>query len=288
MQGAADRTNRVAYGAIKHATYGAACRADNAAHQAIDAQRAVLRRHGRLAGQLQIAVGHDFVATRRLHAHFAGNTGIEGRGDRTIMSLARQLLLGRQRDRRRRLDLPLVVDLVARQLQLRIHLAVNGRLEAGQRASRCASNSGGRLGTGIDRGHLGTGDANAGLRLGIRSHTERRMRGRRNVGRQRCINLRHTGRCMTQPDIGADIGSQRRNRDLLRRSARRQLHLHGGRQHVAFDRQRVRTQLQADTRVSADRRTALRLARCGSQRHFRVDLDRHRLRVLRGQCLQVT
>ncbi len=63
MQGAADRTNRVAYGAIKHATYGAACRADNAAHQAIDAQRAVLRRHGRLAGQLQIAVGHDFVAT---------------------------------------------------------------------------------------------------------------------------------------------------------------------------------------------------------------------------------
>ena len=180
----AHRTNRVAYGAIKHATHGATCRADNAAHQATHAQCAVLRCHSRLAGQLQIAVGHDFLAIGRLHAHFAGNTGIESCGDRTIMGLARQLLLCRQRDRRRRLDLPLTIDLVARQLQLRIHLAVNGRLEAGQRASGCASNSYGRLGTGIDRGRLGTGDANPGLRLRIRSHTERRMRGRRNVGRQ--------------------------------------------------------------------------------------------------------
>ncbi len=204
------------------------------------------------------------------------------------MGLARQLLLCRQRDRRRRLDLPLTIDLVARQLQLRIHLAVNGRLEAGQRASGCASNSGGRLGTGIDRGHLGTGDANPGLRLRIRSHTERRMRGRRNVGRQRGIHLRHIGRCVPQPDIGANIGGQCRNRDLLRRGVRRQLHLYGSRQHVAHDRQRGRTQLQAHTRVRADRRTALRLARCRGQRDFCVDLDRHRLRVLRGQCLQIT
>ena len=288
MQGAADRTNRVAYGAIKHATHGATCRADNAAHQATDAQRAVLRCRGRLAGQLQIAVGHDFLAIRRLHAHFAGNTGIEGCGDRTIVGLARQLLLGRQRDRCRRLDLSLTVDLVARQLELRIHLAVNRRLEAGQRASGRAGNSDSRLGTGIDRGHLGTGDANPRLRLRIRSHTKRPVRRRCNVGRQRCINLRHIGRCMTQPDIGPDIGRQRRNGDLLRRGVRIQLHLHRRRQHVAHHRQRVRTQLQADTRISADCRCALRLTRGGRQCHFSINLDRHRLRVLGRERLQVT
>ncbi|MFB5205928.1 hypothetical protein ABGA94_08360, partial [Stenotrophomonas sp. 3diitr2024] len=37
-----------------------------------DAQCAVLRRDGRLSGQLQVAIGHYLLAVRRLHAHLAG------------------------------------------------------------------------------------------------------------------------------------------------------------------------------------------------------------------------
>ncbi len=101
-------------------------------HQVADAQCAVLRRDGRLSGQLQVAIGHYLLAVRRLHAHLAGDAGIERGADGTIMGFTRQLLLGRQRDCRRRPGLALPFDVMASDRQMRVSLAVDGGFQPRQ------------------------------------------------------------------------------------------------------------------------------------------------------------
>ncbi len=197
------------------------------------------------------------------------------------MRVTRQFLLGRQRDRRRRPGLALPLDVMASHRQMRVGVAVDRGLQGRTAEARC------RLGTRIDRSDLMASDADLGPGARIGSHAQRRLRARRNVRCQRCIHLCRLDRSVAQADSGAYIGRQRRHGHLLRRGVRCQLHLHGGRQYVTHHRQRCGVQLQAQASVRTDRGAALRLSRGGSQGHFRVDLDRHRLRILRRKRLQV-
>ncbi|CRQ51920.1 hypothetical protein PAERUG_E15_London_28_01_14_03843 [Pseudomonas aeruginosa] len=100
--------------------------------QVADAQRAVLCGHRRLSGQLQIAIGHYLLAVWRLHAHLAGDAGIERGTDGTIMGFTRQFFLGRQRDCRRRPGLAMPLDVMASDRQMRVGLAVDGGFQPRQ------------------------------------------------------------------------------------------------------------------------------------------------------------
>ena len=133
-----ERAAQAATHGTNHAVQGTAhcadCMADGlyaAVDQPTHAQRAVLRGNGGLPGQLEIAISHHFLAVRRLHAHLAGNAGVEGGTDRAIMRFTRQFFLGRQLSGHHRLGLALSADRVPGQRQARIGVAADRRLHAG-------------------------------------------------------------------------------------------------------------------------------------------------------------
>ncbi len=114
------------------------------------------------------------------------------------MSLARQLLLGRQRDRRRRLDLPWPSIWWPASFSCESTLPSTDALRPDSEPAGAPATAA-TLGTGIDRGHLGTGDANAGLRLGIRSPPSGACADGATLASDASIFA--MGRCMTQPTL---------------------------------------------------------------------------------------
>ena len=203
------------------------------------------------------------------------------------MGFSRQLFLGRQRDRCRRLGLALSVDLVTCHLQLRVQRSSCRCLQAWQPSRRRSTDAGRSLGTAVNRRHLRARKTDLGPGACVCGNAQRRLRRRCDLCSQRCLHLRGTQRCVAQAYAGAHVGRKARHGHLLWRAAGGQLHLYGGRQHIAHHRQRRRAQLQANARIRADCRAALRLSRGSRQCNFGINLDRHRLRVLGCKRLQI-
>ena len=177
---------------------------------------------------------------------------------------------------------------MARHLQLRLQRTVSCCLQPWQASRRRSTDAGRSLGTAVDRRNLRARNTGLGLGACVCGNAQLRLRRRCDLCSQRCIHLRGTRCCVAQAYAGAHIRRKTRYRNLLRRAAGRQLHLYGGRQHITHHRQRRRAQLQANARIRADRRAALRLSRGSCQCNFGINLDRHRLRVLGCKRLQVT
>ncbi|KAG0732388.1 hypothetical protein G6F23_014368 [Rhizopus arrhizus] len=99
------------------------------------------------------------------------------------MGFSRQLFLGRQGDRCRRLGLPVSVDLMARHLQLRLQRTVSCCLQAWQASRRRSTDAGRSLGTAVDRRHLRARNTDLGLGACVCGNAQRRLRRRPTLAR---------------------------------------------------------------------------------------------------------